>query len=139
MKLNHHRSESRQLPEDTFLLTELLHARDPGNCTQFKRALKGTTMYQLGLRSWLKTQGSHMGGTSPMLKGWVLPLVWEGDMDQISPQRKGWTLCRSNIDKVRRESREGLALWTLWHWCRLRSLGMWLWLLVFQSSQSPQS
>lgn len=74
-----------------------------------------------------------------MLKGWALPLVWEGDMDQISPQRKGWTLCRSNIDKVRRESREGLALWTLWHWCRLRSLGMWLWLLVFQSSQSPQS
>lgn len=45
-----------------------------------------------------------------MPKGWAFAPVWEGHMDQIPSQRKDWALCRTNTDKLRRESRKGLAL-----------------------------
>lgn len=45
-----------------------------------------------------------------MLKGWALAPVWEGHMDQIRSQRKGWALCRTSTDKPRREIGKQLAL-----------------------------
>lgn len=44
-----------------------------------------------------------------MLKEWALTPVWEGDMDQIRPQRNGWALCQTNIAEPRGESGKGVG------------------------------
>lgn len=104
-----------------------------------QEGLKETAMYLSGLRDWLKLDLTRRGA-SLMFKGWALTPVWGGDMDQIRPHRKGWALCRTNIDKPRRESGKALTqLDSLALAQAAFSLGIWLWLLFLQSSQSPQS
>lgn len=60
-----------------------------------------------------------------MLKGWALAPVWEGHMDQIRSQRKGWALCRTSTDKPRRESGK-LATQIINAGFWIGTIGLWL-------------